>query len=65
MPEAIAFDFDTKRDRYNGYDPSEHAATVVKYEAAEAERKKLRAEQKAKAEAEAAAAQEGRRAERL
>lgn len=61
---TLALDFDAKRDRYNGYDPAEHAATVARYEAAEIERKKLRAEAKAKAEAEAAAAKEARRLER-
>lgn len=61
---ALALDFDAKRDRYNGYDPAEHAATIAKFEAAEVERKKLRAEAKVKAEAEAAAAKEVRRQER-
>jgi len=60
----VDLDYDTKRDRYNGYNPEDHAATVSRYEAAEAERIKLRAAEKERREAEAAAAKAARRAER-
>lgn len=38
-------DYDAKRDRWNGYDPSEHNMAMQEYEAVEAERRRLREEQ--------------------
>ncbi|CAO1622240.1 unnamed protein product [Parajaminaea phylloscopi] len=38
-------DFATKRDRWNGYDPSEHKRIMEEYEAVEEERRRLREEQ--------------------
>lgn len=38
-------DFDSKRDRWNGYDPSAHKAVMLEHEAVEEERRKLREEE--------------------
>ncbi|TIA90930.1 hypothetical protein E3P99_01293 [Wallemia hederae] len=37
----IATDFDAKRDRWNGYDPSTHRRVVEEYDAVEQERRRL------------------------
>ncbi|WFD29852.1 mRNA splicing protein [Malassezia sp. CBS 17886] len=39
------FNYDAKRDRWNGYDPATHKEVVNKYEAIEAERRRLREEE--------------------
>ncbi|KAF8558005.1 hypothetical protein OG21DRAFT_1595630 [Imleria badia] len=43
--QEIASGYDAKRDRWNGYDPSEHKRIYEEYEAIEAARKKLREEE--------------------
>lgn len=97
LPGALALDWDSKRDRYAGYDTAEHARTVEMHEvgrggravevvvvwsgvrwgcftssspplsiaqAAEAERRRIRAEAKAAEEAAAREAKEARRVAR-
>lgn len=61
VPANVALDWDSKRDRWAGYSADQHNATIERYEAAEEERKRIRAEQKAKELADAAAAKEARR----
>ena len=61
---ATARDFDAKRDRYTGYDPAEHSATVARFAAAEEARKRKKEEDRAAAAAAAAAAEAERRAAR-
>ena len=43
--QEVATGYDAKRDRWNGYDPSEHKRIYDEYEAIEAARKKLREEE--------------------
>lgn len=43
--QDVANGYDAKRDRWNGYDPSEHKMIYAEYEAIEAARKKLREEE--------------------
>ncbi|KAK0536548.1 mRNA splicing protein [Tilletia horrida] len=38
-------DYDAKRDRWNGYDPTQHKRVVEQYEAVEEERRRLREEE--------------------
>ncbi len=57
LASSLALGYDAKRDRYAGYNPDEHAATVARFEAAEEERRVVREREKA----EAATAKEQRR----
>jgi pre-mRNA-processing factor SLU7 len=43
--QDVSSDYDAKRDRWNGYDPSEHKRIYDEYEAIESARKKLREEE--------------------
>ncbi|KIJ67966.1 hypothetical protein HYDPIDRAFT_107513 [Hydnomerulius pinastri MD-312] len=43
--QDVAAGYDAKRDRWNGYDPSEHKKIYEEYEAIEAARQKLREEE--------------------
>lgn len=43
--QEVAAGYDAKRDRWNGYDPSEHKKIYEEYEAIEAERQRLREEE--------------------
>lgn len=43
--QDVSTGYDAKRDRWNGYDPSEHKRIYEEYEAIEAARKKLREEE--------------------
>lgn len=43
--QDIAIGYDAKRDRYNGYDPAEHARVYEQYAAMESARQKLREEE--------------------
>ncbi|KAK0545856.1 mRNA splicing protein [Tilletia horrida] len=43
--EGLDKDYDAKRDRWNGYDPSQHKKVVEQYEAVEEERRRLREEE--------------------
>ena len=38
----VPLDYDAKRDRWNGYDPSSHKRIVEEYEAVEEERRRMR-----------------------
>ncbi len=40
--------YDGKRDRYNGYDPAEHKRVIERYEKADQERRKVKAEERNK-----------------
>eukprot|EP00301_Raphidiophrys_heterophryoidea_P019200 c4170_g1_i1.p1 GENE.c4170_g1_i1~~c4170_g1_i1.p1 ORF type:complete len:548 (+),score=168.88 c4170_g1_i1:35-1645(+) len=42
---ALDLDYDAKRDRWNGFDPSTHHATMQRYNLYEAERKKVKQQQ--------------------
>ena len=37
--------FDAKRDRWHGYDPEQHKATIARYEELESERRRVKQEQ--------------------
>lgn len=41
--QNFELDFDGKRDRWNGYDPTEHHKVIEKFEKADVERRKLKA----------------------
>lgn len=43
QPE-LAMDYDGKRDRWSGYDPSEHKAIIEEYQKIEEAKRQLRAE---------------------
>lgn len=43
--QDVASGYDAKRDRWNGYDPSEHKRLYEEYQAVEAARQKLREEE--------------------
>ena len=45
LQEVQGLDYAAKRDRWNGYDPSEHRKVVEEFEAIEAERRRLKEEQ--------------------
>lgn len=45
MVQDVATGYDAKRDRWNGYDPSEHKNVYAEYAAVEAARQKLREEE--------------------
>jgi len=40
----LAIDYDGKRDRWNGYDPSEHRAIIEEFQKVEDAKRKLKAE---------------------
>lgn len=40
--EHLEYNYDAKRDRWNGYDPTSHRAVVERYETVEEERRRLR-----------------------
>lgn len=42
---GLKYDYDAKRDRWNGYDPAMHREVVERHEAIEEERRRLREEQ--------------------
>lgn len=64
LPGGMQLDWDSKRDRWAGYDAAAHNETIARYEAAEEERKRVRAEIKAKELADEAAAKEAKKAAR-
>lgn len=45
LQEPQGLDYAAKRDRWNGYDPSEHKKVIQEFEAIEEERKRLKEEQ--------------------
>lgn len=45
LQEPKGLDYAAKRDRWNGYDPSEHKKVVAEFEAIEEERRRLKEEQ--------------------
>lgn len=44
MQPLLAMDYDGKRDRWNGYDPSEHKAIIEEYQKIEEAKRQLKAE---------------------
>ena len=64
LPGSVALDWDSKRDRYAGYDPEAHAATIARYAAAEEERKLIREQARLREAEERRAAKDAKRAAR-
>ncbi|WFD25068.1 mRNA splicing protein [Malassezia nana] len=51
--DDLEYNYDAKRDRWNGYDPASHLAVVERYEAVEEERRKIREQEEAQQAAQA------------
>jgi len=63
--DDLEYNYDAKRDRWNGYDPYSHLALMERYEAVEEERRKIREEEDARARADTSAAQAAKKEKRV